>query len=166
MAQKAHLCTMMHLGRYLSGRSTGTPDSEPPWHAGLYTAEHSVPPAHWDNPDLRSGCDNCCLMGSHIREPRGQGVHGGQGIVAQPPCRWRNGDETQGCHGQHHHVNWTVDVPHVPHLHTLPNWGAFGGCSMENVPTIYVSERWVTGGGLKNKVLWVTPGPTQVLAPQ
>jgi hypothetical protein len=30
---------------------------------------------------------------------------------------------------------------------------------MENVPTIHISECWVTGGGLKNQVLWVTPPP-------
>ena len=90
--------------------------------------------------------------------------HGGQGIIAQPPCQQCNGNETQQCHGQHDHGNRTVDIPHVPHLHTLPNWGALGGCSMENVPTIHISKRWVTGEGLRNKVLWVILGPRQVLA--
>ena len=31
----------------------------------------------------------------------------------------------------------------------LPDWGALGRCGIENVPTIHVSERWVTGGGAK-----------------
>ena len=93
---------------------------------GLYTAEHSVPPAHSDNPDLRSGCDDCSPMGRHVRLSHGQRVYSRQGIVAQPPC-WRcNGNETQRRHGQHDHVNRTVDVPNIPHLHTLPKWGAIG----------------------------------------
>ena len=32
---------------------------------------------------------------------------------------------------------------------------------MENVLTGHVSNRWVTGGGLRNQVLWVTPSPTR-----
>ena len=144
--------------------STDTQGRKPPWHAGLYTIEHSVPSTYLDNPDLRSGCDGSSLMGRHIRLSHGQRIHCRQGIVAQPPCGWGNGNETQWRHGQYNHANWTVDVFNVPHLHPLPNWSAIGRCGLENVPTIHISKRWVTGGGLRNQVLWVIPGPTRIPA--
>jgi hypothetical protein len=150
----------------LSGCSTGMQGCKPPCHAGLYTVEHSVPSTYSDNPDLRSGCDGSSPMGHHIRLSHGQRIHCRQGIVAQPPCGRGNGNETQRSHGQYNHANWTVDVFNVPHLHPLPNWSAIGRCGLENVPTIHISKCWVTGGGLRNQVIWVIPGPMRIPAPR
>ncbi len=59
-----------------------------------------------------------------------------------------------------------MDIPHVPDLHPLANWSTLSWCRMEDVPTVQVSKHWVTGGGLRNQVLWVTPSPTRPPAPQ
>ena len=105
----------------------------------------SVPPAHLDNPNLRSGCDTCGPMGSHVRLSHGKRIHCGQGLIAQPPCWRRNGYEAKWRHGQHNHVDSLMDVPHVPPLYPLPDWGALGRYGVENVPIIHVSKHWVTG---------------------
>jgi hypothetical protein len=73
-------------------------------------------------------------------------LHSGPSVVPQFASRWSRGYEVKQCLGQHHHENWTLDFPHISHLHSLPNRGACQRSCMENVKMLPLSKRGLTRG--------------------
>ncbi len=71
-------------------------------------------------------------------------LHSGPRVVPQFASRWSHGNEVKRCLGQHHHENWTLDFPHISHLHSLPNRGACQRSCVENVKMLPLSKRGLT----------------------
>ena len=61
-----------------------------------------------------------------------------------------------------------MDVPDVPHLHSLTDWSPDGRCGVENVNGIHLSECRVTiRANQKNQVFrWQCIKPTRIQAPR
>ena len=83
-------------------------------------------------------------MGRDLRLPPLPWLHPRPGFVPQFASRRSHGYETEWRHGQHDHENRTLDIPHVPHVHSLSDRSAVRGRRVEDVDMFPVPKCQLT----------------------
>ena len=123
--------------------SPGAPHCQPLTSPTQHKSGYNIPLRTSDTCH-RQGYWHCSSMGGRQRQTPLAGIYNGTHLLAQPPSRRRNGIKAQWVFRQHHHASWAMDVPHIPHLHSHPDWSANGGSCKTNEHCIHISKCWMT----------------------